>query len=79
MDKGYDQAPYDIRAFSDGWMRTFTKIPGFNEYEIQMFKDWIEEGHITHLILYLTEEKYGYNMGDDTALFIAREVARGFI
>ena len=79
MDKGYDQAPWNIQNFNDGWMRTFTKIPEFDKKEIKMMRDWLKEGLITHLLLYLTEKKYGYNMGEDTAIFIAREIQRGFI
>ncbi len=79
MDKGYDQASWNIEKYNDGWMRTFGKIPEFTKEEIKMMKGWIDENLISHLFLYLTEKKYGYNMGEDTAYFIARELVRGNI
>lgn len=64
--------------YDDGWIRTFRakEIPKFDPKELKMIKAWVKRDEIIKIGIYLTSEKY-YNLDNDMAHFILREIMRG--
>ena len=76
MDLGYYQAPTDLTAFDDGWIRTFGDTPEFTEEELKLLKGWKKEGKFGAIMIYLTGKKYR-NLSSDSGEFVLRELLRG--
>lgn len=62
--------------FADGWTRTFGKVPELSEDETGFLKEYLDNGHLSEIIIYL--ENYRGITGDD-AEFVLRELMRGNI
>ena len=65
-----------VTDFTDGWTRTFGKVPELSRDETDFLREYLHEGHLSEIIIYL--EKYRGITGDD-AEFLLRELMRNDI
>ena len=81
MDIGYQRAEDSIcmEGWRDNWIRTFraNEIPKFSAEELDMIKAFVDGGKYTSAAIYLTEEKFGYELDGDLAEYIIRTLIRG--
>jgi hypothetical protein len=74
---GVQTAPiFNQAEFNDNYVRTFRDCPNFSENELKMLHDWMENGQLGEIAIYLTGEKYR-DLDEEMAQFVIRELLRG--
>jgi len=78
LNLGYQKAEDSVHpeVLRHNWIRTFraNEIPEFSDLERSMLDAFVEKGEITRLVIYLTEPKFGYELDDDLAEYVVREL-----
>ena len=78
MNLGYEKAEDSVHpdTLRHNWIRTFRsdEVPTFSPLEREMLDAFIKRGEITRLVIYLTEPRFGYELDDDMAEYVVREL-----
>lgn len=76
--RGYQMAADSVSdmEYRDNWYRTFRGMPSFSDGETGMLKEFAKNNEFGKMVLYLTNEKFGYCLDDDMAEFVVREIIR---
>jgi len=75
MGLGYYKSPCNQRVFNHNYIRTFRKneVPVFGGKEKKMLQDWLAEDKITEIFVYLSHEKYKYELSTELIEFLILE------